>query len=168
MAFAVGDKVVHRYHGPGRIVRMGEVQSQSGTRQCYVVDMGRGLVVWVPIDGTSEQSLRPPLTASAIAGLADILRSPAQPLESVSKQREQQIRMLLRDGSPSVLCAIVRDLTVYAARRPPNANDAAVLERTRSILLAEWQVATDTPNAAAEIDTLLRESISRTDVPANA
>jgi RNA polymerase-interacting CarD/CdnL/TRCF family regulator len=165
MSFAVGDKVVHRYHGPGRITRLDHVQAQSGTRECYVVDLGRGLVVWVPIDGMSEQCLRPPLTAPAIAGLADILRSPAQPLKPVSREREQQIKLLMKDGSPNVLCALVRDLTVYVSRKAPNTNDAAALEKVRSILLAEWQIATDTPDAAAEVDALLRESISRTQVP---
>lgn len=162
MTFAVGDKVVHRYHGPGRITRLDHVQAQNETRDCYVVDMGRGLVVWVPIDGMSEQCLRPPLTAPAISALADILRSPAQPLKPVSREREQQIKLLMKDGSPQVLCSIVRDLTAYTASRVPTAHDAAVLERARGILLAEWQIATDAPDAAAEVDALLRESMNRT------
>jgi RNA polymerase-interacting CarD/CdnL/TRCF family regulator len=123
--------------------------------------MGHRLVVWVPIDGMSEQSLRPPLTASAIAELAEILRSPAQPLSSVSREREQHIKTLLKDGSPAVICALVRDLSAYAARRVPSANDAAVLERLRGILIAEWEIATDAPDAASEIDALLRESARR-------
>ena len=168
MSFVVGDKVVHRYHGPGRITRLDHVQAQNATRECYVVDMGRGLVVWVPIDGTSERSLRPPLTAAAIAGLADILRSPAQPLQPISRDREQQIKMLMRDGSPKVLCALVRDLTAYVSRRAPSSNDATVLEKARSILLAEWQIATDAPDAAAEVDALLRESTGLSDQRAAA
>ena len=162
MAFAVGDKVVHRYHGPGRITRLDEVQSRAGTRQCYVVDVGHRLVVWVPIDGMSEQSLRPPLAAPAIAGLAEILRSPAQPLKTVSREREQQIKLLLKDGSPTVICALVRDLTAHTAHHVANANDMAILEKLRSLLHAEWEIATDTPDAAAEVDALLRESMSRT------
>jgi RNA polymerase-interacting CarD/CdnL/TRCF family regulator len=160
MSFAVGDKVVHRYHGPGRITRLDHVRAQGGERECYVVDLEHNLVVWVPIDGMSEQSLRPPLTASAISALADVLRSPAQPLKSVSREREQQIKLLMKDGSPQVLCALVRDLTAHASQNVPNTNDAAVLEKARGILLAEWQLATDTPDAAAEVDALLRESMS--------
>jgi RNA polymerase-interacting CarD/CdnL/TRCF family regulator len=166
MPFAVGDKVVHRYHGPGRIARLDHVQAHSGTRECYVVDMGHRLIVWVPIDGMSEQCLRPPLTASALDSLAEILRSPAQPLKSVSREREQQIKLLMKDGSPRVLCALVRDLTAYVARKVPNTNDATVLEKARGILLAEWQLATDVPDASAEIDALLRES-TRTAVAAS-
>jgi len=162
MTFAVGDKVVHRYHGPGRITRLDEVQSRSGTRPCYVVDVGHRLVVWVPIDGMSEQCLRPPLAAPAIAGLAEILRSPAQPLKTVSRERDQQIKQLLKDGSPQVICALVRDLTAYTARHTANANDLAVLDKLRSLLHAEWELATDTPDAAAEVDALLRESMIRT------
>jgi RNA polymerase-interacting CarD/CdnL/TRCF family regulator len=168
MAFTVGDKVVHRYHGPGRITRLDHVQAQNETRDCYVVDMGRGLVVWVPIDGMSEQCLRPPLTAPAISALADILRSPAQPLKPISREREQQIKLMMKDGSPQVLCAIVRDLTAYTSTRVPTANDAAVLERARGILLAEWQIATDHPDAAAEVDALLRESLNRSAQAVNA
>jgi RNA polymerase-interacting CarD/CdnL/TRCF family regulator len=168
MGFTVGDKVVHRYHGPGRITRFDHVQAQNETREWYVVDMGGGLVVWVPIDGMSEQCLRPPLTAPAIAELADILRSPAQPLKTISREREQQIKQLMKDGSPQVLCAIVRDLTAYTSTRVPTANDAAVLERARSILLAEWQIATDTPDAAVQVDALLRESLNSSVRPESA
>ena len=161
MAFAVGDRVVHRYHGPGQVMRLDQVQSHSGPRECYVVDMGHGLVVWVPIDGVSEQSLRPPLSAPAIAGLSEILRSPAQPLKPSSKEREQQIKQCMKDGSPQVLCGLVRDLTAHVAQRTPNTNDAAALEKTRSILLSEWQIATNAHDAAAEVDALLQESASR-------
>ena len=159
MPFAVGDKVVHRYHGPGRITRLDHVQSESGPRECYVVDLGHSLVVWVPIDGMSEQSLRPPLTALAIEGLAEVLRSPAQPLKPVSREREQQIKLLMRDGSPKVLCALVRDLTAYVSHKAPNTNDAAALEKARGILLAEWELATDGPHVATEVDALLQESV---------
>ena len=158
MSFAVGERVVHRYHGPGRITRLDYVQAQGERRRAYVVDMEHGLVVWVPIDGTSEQSLRRPVTAEAIAGLAETLRSPAQPLDPVSKQREQQIKSLMRDGSPQALCALVRDLTAYGASRPLNAHDAAVLEKARAILLAEWRLATAADDAAAEVDALLEQS----------
>ncbi len=163
MAFAIGDKVIHRYHGPGRITRMDHVESRSGTHECYVVDVGHRLVVWVPIDGVSEQSLRPPLTAAEISGLAEILRSPAQPLNLVNREREQEIKNRLKDGSPEALCSLMRDLTAYAAHRVPSANDAAVLEKLRATLLAEWQLATDAEDAAVEVDALLRESISKGD-----
>jgi RNA polymerase-interacting CarD/CdnL/TRCF family regulator len=121
--------------------------------------LGKGLVVWVPIDGTSELSLRPPLTPEVIQGLAEILRGPAHPMETVSRAREQQVKALLKDGSPAVLCALVRDLTVYTATHPASANDTAVLDKTRSMLAAEWQLATGAPDAAAQIDGLLRESV---------
>lgn len=159
--FAVGDKVVHRYHGPGRITRFDQVQAQDGTRDCYVVDVGNRLVVWVPIDGLSEQSLRPPLSPRAIEGLAEILRSPAEPLKTASREREQQLKQRLKDGSPEVLCALVRDLTFQASRKTPNTHDAAMLDKVRGILLAEWELARDTEDAASEVDALLRESIER-------
>lgn len=160
MAFAPGDKVVHRYHGPGRVARLDRVQARDETRECYVVDMGHGLVVWVPIDGTSEQSLRAPLSVDSLARLADILRSPAQPMEAAHRDREQQIKLLMRDGSPEVLCALVRDLSAQCAGRSPNANTLAVLDKARRMLIAEWELATDAPDAAAEVDALLRESAS--------
>ena len=159
MSFGVGDKVVHRYHGPGRITRMDHVQAQGETRDCYVVDLGKGLVVWVPIDGISELSLRPPLAPEVIAGLAEILRAPARPLETVSRAREQQVKAMLKDGSPAVLCALVRDLTVYTATHTASANDTAVLDKTRAMIAAEWQLATGATDATAQIDALLRESV---------
>ena len=161
MAFSIGDKVVHRYHGPGRIARLDQVETRSGPRDCYVVTMGHGLVVWVPIDGSSEVSLRPPLSASTVARLADILRGLPQPLHTASKERTEQIRALMKDGSPEALCTLVRDLTAYGTRRVLNAGDAAALERARSIVIAEWALATDSPDAAGEIDALLRESARR-------
>jgi RNA polymerase-interacting CarD/CdnL/TRCF family regulator len=158
MTFSVGDKVIHAFHGPGLITRMDHVQAQAGTRDCYVVDVGNRLIVWVPIDGVSELRLRPPLSMPEVAELSDILSSPAQPLKASSREREQQIKLLMRDGSPQALCELVRDLTVYVARKAPNTNDAAMLEKARTTLLAEWEMATASPNAAAEIDALLRES----------
>jgi CarD family transcriptional regulator len=168
MSFAVGDQVVHRAHGLGRITRMDHVQAQDGRRECYVVDVGHGLIVWVPIDGVSEQCLRSPLSSTTITALSDILRSPAQPLERSSRQRVQQLRDRMREGSPNMLCALVRDLTSYASLRVPSSNDTAVLDKARSMLVAEWALATDMPDAAAQVSALLRESSSANDKPAGA
>ncbi len=161
MAFAVGDRVVHRYHGRGRIVRLDRVQARDGDRDCYVVAMEQGLVVWVPIDGVSEASLRAPLSAETIARLADILRGVAKPLETVSKDRQEQIKGLLKDGSPEALCTLVRDLTAQSARRTLSPNETDALQRAYNIVAGEWELATDSRDAAAEIDALLREGASR-------
>lgn len=158
MSFVAGDRVIHRFHGVGRVTRLDHLQAQDGTRQCYVVDLGRSLVIWVPIDGSSEQSLRAPLTKEQAAQMADFLRSPARPLDSTGKVRQKQMQDLLRDGSPMSLCALVRDLTAHLASHSPNANDTAVLEQARNILVAEWQLATDEPDAAVSLKALLEES----------
>jgi len=121
------------------------------------VSLAHGLVIWVPIDGVSEQKLRPPMTGEAIARLTEILRSPAHQLQAASREREQQIKALMRDGSPESLCTIVRDLTAYSEKRTLNAADTAALEKARSLLAGEWEWATGSATVQDDFDKLLRE-----------
>jgi RNA polymerase-interacting CarD/CdnL/TRCF family regulator len=90
--------------------------------------------------------------------LSEILRSPSRPLKIASKERQQQIKLLMQDGSPTALCTLMRDLTAHAARRAPNASDSAALEKVRGILVAEWALATQSPDAADQVNALLRQS----------
>ena len=78
---------------------------------------------------------------------------------AVGELRHRVVREIrLRDGTFSVLCEIVRDLTARGRIKPLNEADSAALRRARSSLLQEWAAAAEVTlaEATAEVDELLQ------------
>jgi len=79
MTFQVGDKVVHWSYGPGQIIQMDEKRI-SGRNDVYYVVQVRDLTLWVPVDGATQHSLRPPTSKREFRRLFEILRGPGERL----------------------------------------------------------------------------------------
>ncbi len=87
-----------------------------------------------------------------------LLQSAPAQLDPDHRKRQLEMAARLRDGTFSVLCEIVRDLTARGRIKPLNEADSAALRRARSSLLQEWAAAADVTlaEATAEVDELLQ------------
>jgi RNA polymerase-interacting CarD/CdnL/TRCF family regulator len=162
MNFQAGDKVVHWAHGPGEVIQV-EDKSLAGQTVRYYAVRVKDLVVWVPVTGTDNTSLRPPTPAREFSGLYNILKGPAEPVLEDRLQRKTQLSERLRDGRLESICRVIRDLSFYGHKKKLSESDTQILERARAFLLDEWRLslATTLDQARKELENLLDEGWSR-------
>lgn len=139
MVFQVGDHVIHKSHGLGKIVKLEEKVISGRTTRCYVVQF-QDLTVWVPIEDTGESNLRLPTSRSEFEAVFSILRSTGETLSTNRFERKTQLMEKMQDGRIESICQVVRDLSDFRSDKKLNENDVAVLERAQSFLLNEWKL----------------------------
>lgn len=149
--FQVGDQVIHWAYGPGVILELDKKSLSGRTRQYYVVQMSN-LTLWVPVDQTSESSLRLPTPKEDFEDLFHILTSPGKPLSSDRNERRMQLVERLKNHELVSICEVIRDLNRYKRHNKMNDNDNATLERSRNFLIYEWSMASSIPIRQAEND----------------
>ncbi len=137
MQFKVGDKVVHRVHGPGEITALEEKELMGRTAMYYVVELV-DMLMWVPVDPNENASLRPLADPEEFDHLIDILRSPAVPLPDDRMARRMLLSSAIQDGDLEATCRIIRDLSRQSKHRRLSDYDSSVLERARYLFLNEW------------------------------
>ena len=86
MDFQVGDKVIHWTYGLGEIVELDEKVLSGRTTSYYVVRIG-DMSIWVPVEQTNPDSLRPPTPANDFDQLFAILSSPGELLSEDRLER---------------------------------------------------------------------------------
>lgn len=139
MDFQVGDIVIHKRYGLGKIIQLDEKELSGKSRQCYVVRIG-DLTMWVPADEPSGGSLRPPTPRSEFEELFSILRSSGEPLSNDRFERKTQLHTNMKDGDLAGICRVIRDLTSWGVSKKLNIDDRSVLERAQVFLVNEWML----------------------------
>jgi CarD family transcriptional regulator len=162
MIFQVGDQVIHRVHGPGKIIQLDEKTFLGQTAYYYVVQI-RDLILWVQVNDSDARSLRLLTPVGDFEKLFAILRSPGQPLPTDRLERKTELADQLKDGKLSSVCTVVRDLTFHSKTQKMNENDKAVLERAENFLLNEWAISLSisVSQARHDINQLLNEDNSK-------
>jgi RNA polymerase-interacting CarD/CdnL/TRCF family regulator len=157
MNYHVGDQVIHLTHGPGKIIAIDEKRLAGQTHQYYVVDTGQ-LTLWVLIDETGEESIRPPTGSREFKALFDILRSPGVGLPDYHHERKNQLSELMHKRIMVNICLVIRDLTTRSKLHNLNHTDRSMLRRAQECLLDEWELSLGTARSSAmkELDVFLR------------
>jgi CarD family transcriptional regulator len=158
MTFQVGDKVVHRSFGQGEVVQLDEKELAGKSQQYYVVEFPQ-LMLWVPVKGAEQGSLRLPVQRREFKKLYEILRSPGEELFEDRFQRQVQLSERMKEGSTEELCRIIRDISARSAGHKLNENDLSVLRHAQSLLLDEWQFCQgiSLEESRLELEKLLQE-----------
>jgi RNA polymerase-interacting CarD/CdnL/TRCF family regulator len=151
MNFREGDPVMHWTYGFGEVLRLEERELAGKTTLYYAVQV-RDLTVWVPADDNLKSRLRPPTPQARFKRLLAILSGPSEPLPDDRHERKLRLLELLNDGTTESLCQVVRDLVAYRGVRALNDNDQALLKRSQSALLGEWEFVLSVTPAQAEFE----------------
>ena len=149
MNFQVGDTIVHRSYGPGKILKMDEKRLSGRTDLYYVVQV-KDLTLWVPVRDSSESSLRLLTPAKEFEKLFAILSGSGEPLSPNRIERKTQLIEQMQSGSLEAICRVIRDLTNYKRTKKMSDSDASILERARDFLLTEWKLSLSVPLAQAD------------------
>jgi CarD family transcriptional regulator len=155
MDYQIGDQVVHRNYGPGKIIAIDEKQLSGEFRTYYVVEAGE-LTLWVPIDA-AENSIRYPTSETAFKEMLNYLSGEGEPLPEHQTERYEALAARMKSRSLMDICLILRDLTARSRNHLLNRNDNEVFKRAEEYILNEWELAMGTPRVIArqELESLL-------------
>ena len=146
-----GDTVMHWTHGLGKVVRLEERALSGEIILYYAIQIG-DMTVWVPADEMLEARLRFPTQAAEFKRLMDTLSQPGEPLPENRRERKALLVEWLKDGRAESRVRVIRSLVTYRQIHPLNADEQALLKRSKNVLLAEWSCAMTIPLAQAETE----------------
>ena len=159
MTYQIGDQIIHRNYGPGKITGIEEKQLGNKKGKYYVVETGQ-VTLWVPVDST-ENSIRFPAESGEFQEMLAHLQDDGMNLPDHHTERHDMLALRMKNRSLSDLCEIIRDLNARSRKHTLTRNDNEVLKRAQEILLNEWEMVLGTPRAIArqELDHLLQPSL---------
>ena len=117
--YSIGDMVVHRYYGIGKIEGIENKPIDGEKIDCFKVSTG-SCVYWFPKDSTDNPRVHPVTSQEMIDRAADILQSAPNDLENDPLQWKERIDNVVADGSILAISTLVRDLNALKTRKNLN------------------------------------------------
>lgn len=141
-AFSSGDWIVHLTHGIGQVRRM-EKKKLSGKKKKYFRVENKNCVFWVPVEQAEQSRVRPVASPYQLRKALKALKQP--PREDIfnSKQRQEWIKEVRSNGSLTMICELVRDLSALQDSKSLGENDRRTLDFFKKLLLQEWSICVD-------------------------
>ena len=138
MRYAVGDKVVHPYHGPGWITGIEHRDLLDGTKGYYVIEVpGRRLTVHMPVRKADGVGVRPAMSQSRFPRVLSMLRGKPHLLSEDYKERQEQVSAEMGTGRVMQLARVVRDLSWHGKIAHLTRTDSDNLKQGLEFLAAE-------------------------------
>jgi CarD family transcriptional regulator len=150
MRLAVGDKVVHPHHGPGRITGIEYKEFTHGEESYYVIEIPtQGLTLHIPQHRIQEAGVRPAMPRDQLQRVLETLRSTPHELPEDHKERQEQVWEKLQTGEPLEIAEVLRDLAWHEKHAHLTKKDSDYLDRGQKLLAAEIALVTGTEVAEA-------------------
>jgi CarD family transcriptional regulator len=138
MEFSVGDKVVHPYHGPGRITSEEYKEFLDGKKTYYVIEIPVSeLTVYVPRRKVDQVGMRAAMSRAKLASVLEKLASQPRSLPKDYKERQEQVWEKLKTGHVMQTAEVVRDLVWHKHREHLTKKDMDLLAQGTERLAAE-------------------------------
>ena len=143
--FSIGDKVVHRMHGAGRITGVEHQELVEGFKHYYVLEIaGKGLTMFVPMRKADELGVRPAASRVELDHIVHILKGKPQKLPEDHRERQGRVQKKLTSGSLIQVAEAVRDLTRHGQLDHLTRAGSQLLNRGRDFLASEMALVADT------------------------
>ena len=108
MRLKVGDTVVYRAHGAGRVAAREQRVILGVKRETVVLDLADGLSVALTLEQAQTQ-LRPVIDEAGVQGVQETLRDEAESGSDIWHKRRKATQAKLTGGDPLQVAEIVRD-----------------------------------------------------------
>jgi CarD family transcriptional regulator len=145
MEFSIGDKVVHPYHGPGRITSLERKELLDGKKLYYEIEIPvQDLSIYLPRDTMEELGVRPAMSRARLPLVLAKLRSRPRRLPQDFKKRQEEVWERLRTGRVMQMAEVVRDLTWHQYREHLTKRDSELLSQGTERLTAEMALVAGT------------------------
>jgi CarD family transcriptional regulator len=146
MQYAVGDKVVHPYHGPGWIAGIEQRELLDGTKGYYVIEIpGQALTLYMPVGRADEAGVRFAMSESRFPRVLSMLSAKPYLLPQDYRERQERICAQLKTRRVLELARVVRDLTWHRHRAHLTKTDSDYLKQGRDLLAAEMSLVSGNP-----------------------
>ena len=162
---AVGDQVVYRNHGIGRVAAREERTALGSTREVVVVEFGDDLTVTLPLELASTQ-LRPLASAAEIRRVRDALRDDGELSVDPWLSRRRQALDKLTRGGPVELAEMVsegaqreRSRRAKGSKPQLSSGELEIFTKARTLLSSEIALALGIQ--PAEADGWIDEQLTR-------
>ena len=152
MHFHIGNWIIHKSHGLGKIAGLDEKQIDGLSQKYYMVELNNQTTLWVPVERGDEGSLRLPTPKNEFEHLINILQLPGEQLPEDRYLRQKELVERMRLGTTESICSVIRDLSSHSHNHKSNDHDATLLRRAREFLLSEWVFSLNVPPSKAEND----------------
>jgi CarD family transcriptional regulator len=165
MEFNIGDVVVYPNQGIARVDEIRMIEAGHGPIRFYVLRLDEaGTVVQVPVDNACQVGLRLPIGEAECARLVALLAAPFDVPPALWKDRQKELHEMTRTGDPFATADLLKKLTYLDAKKPLAFGEKRMLERARSLIIAEIALARGKPAADAEsmVDHALAAASPRT------
>jgi CarD family transcriptional regulator len=158
---AIGDWVVHLYHGVGQIKKI-EKKRLNGNAQDYYRVKTHNSVFWVPVSNLNNDRIRPLTSPNELKKALKILQKPPQEMDTNHNKRKSRINTVKSDGSLQSALRLVRDLSAREAEKKLNTTEKRALERLKDHMLREWATCMhiDIEEASIRLNNLLNQCIN--------
>jgi CarD family transcriptional regulator, regulator of rRNA transcription len=164
--FEIGDTVVYRAHGAGRVTAREQRVILGVERETVVLDLANGLSVALTLEQAQAQ-LRPVIDEAGVQGVQETLRGKAKSGSDMWQKRRKATQAKLTGGDPQQVAEIVRDgesrrqrANVRGERKMVSVVEKAQYVKARELLAGEIAIARglDLIEADAWIDIQLLEA----------
>jgi CarD family transcriptional regulator len=151
MQYAVGDKVVHPYHGPGQIIGVERKELSDGAKRYYVIAIPvQDLTVYVPRRTVDEVGVRPAMSRAKLSRVIETLAGRPRHLPPDHKDRQDLVWEQLKTGNVIEIAKVVRDLLWHKELAHLTKKDGDYLDRGLKLLAAEMALVSDSDIDDAE------------------
>ena len=161
MSYKVGDMVVYPRHGAAKVEAITERTVKGVTREYLQLSVlsSDGLVINVPVDNAKKVGVRDIVSASEVAKVFGILRTPIIEKEMNWSRRYKLNVEKIATGDVNKIAEVVRDLAQRDVdEHGLSAGEKRMLAKARQILVGELALAEGTDQAKA--DTMLDEVLA--------
>lgn len=157
---AIGDWVVHLYHGVGQIKKI-EKKILNGNAQDYYMVKTYNSVFWVPVSNLNNERIRPLTSPNELRKALKILQKPPQEMDTNHNKRKNRIKTVKSDGSLQSTLRLVRDLSAREAEKKLNTTEKRAFERLKDHVLREWATCMhiDPEEAGKRLNSMLHQCI---------
>jgi CarD family transcriptional regulator len=140
--FKIGDKVVHPYHGAGKVIDIEEKTLLKQHGHYYIVDLvASDGIVMVPIDKVQKIGLRRVSGPRAISRAMNTLAATPDTLSSDHRERQARAQEKLNTGDLIKVTEVVRNLAWRNHQAGLTMADSKLYQRAQTFLASELALA---------------------------
>jgi len=157
--YSLGDKIVHRSYGIGKIDAIERKPLNGIEAECFKVKTENGHY-WFPTENLDNPRIHPVASQELIERMIEILRSAPIDLEIDHLQWKEQIDSVQRDGDILDISTLIRDLAVLKITGKLNRTQDQALKNLEKRLLREWaaSIGVEVNSIRPRFQTYLKES----------
>lgn len=138
--FAIGDWIVHNFHGIGRIEDIIE-KGLNGNKKLYYRVSAKEIEYWIPLEDDDSDLIEPVRTKSEFVQALDIIGKKPRPIAKHHKSRKKKIHDRWRIGSLESRAELLRDLYGRLKLKKLSFSEKEMMEKIRDYFLNEWLIA---------------------------